>query len=443
MRDRKSTPPHRKVREIARRGFSIGALGALGTTILPQAPRAASPAKAAVTLDFSSWQAKRSMNGFLNSIQYPDAPADRIVPLRPRLWRSNDLRQHDAIKSWGAAFEGVLSDGWGYPIDGRWKSPTLNLAAWDEFVTRIANLTRGKELYWDLWNEPDTAGSWPESRDSLFALWIRTAKLLRQLLGPQTRIGGPSTSSFQPAYFDAFLSSCLQAGCPVDFLCWHELEPWSDIAVVEKNLRHARSRYVDDPRFKSLNLTEIHLNEYVGQVDQYRPAELLAFLYYLERGGADYAARSCWGRHCEDNSIDGIIEPVSRRPRSQWWVHAHYATGCERRVPATSDFGHLVVMGYQPTAGPGSSHAMMGYYGHEGATAASVKVEVRASGLSQVIKGGRVAIKAFQIPDAGARPLDTLPLVLDQKAQTAQDQVEFSVNIRLHEVCVLRLEEAN
>ena len=57
-----------------------------------------------------------------------------------------------------------------------------------------------------------------------------------------------------------------------------------------EDLRYARKEYVENARFQKLKLNEIHVNEYVGEVDQYRPAELLAFLFYLERGGADYAA---------------------------------------------------------------------------------------------------------------------------------------------------------
>ncbi|MBS0221085.1 MAG: hypothetical protein JSR91_10115 [Proteobacteria bacterium] len=382
------------------------------------------------------------MNGFLNSIHYPDPPSERIKPLRPKLWRSNDLRQHGAIQSWGAKFEGPLSDGWGYPLNGNWKPPYEHIAAWEAFVRRIAELSRGKEIYWDIWNEPDTLGSWHGTQDAFFAIWIRTAEILRQTLGPDTKVGGPSTSSFQPAFFEAFLSSCLRAGCEVNFLCWHELEPWSDIALVEKNVRYVRKEYVENPRFQTLKLREIHVNEYVGEVDQYRPAEALAYLFYLERGGADYAARSCWGTHCEDNSIDGLIDPRNQEPRAPWWVHAYYAAGCELRVKAGSNFGHVVVIGQATPAGGNHVQALIGYYGHEGATAQRIPVEVRLSGLSHIIKGRRANIKAMRIPDIGVRTISTLQVVYDQTLDVVDDRVSFNPgNLALHEVFAIRLEE--
>ena len=237
--------------------------------------------------------------------------------------------------------------------------------------------------------------------------------MLVRTLGPGTKVGGPSTSSFQPEFFEAFLSSCLREKCPVDFLCWHELEPWSDIALVEKNIQRVRRDFVESPRFRALNLREIHVNEYIGEVDQYRPAELLAFLFYLERGGADYASRSCWGRHCEDNSIDGIIDAHTRQPRAPWWVHALYAAGCERRVRTGSDFEHVVAIG-------------QGF---------------RLSGLSRIVKGRRARIKAMRIPD-GFCAVNILPVVHDQALDVVDDQVSFSLDsLALHEAYAIRVEE--
>ena len=428
---------------MARRAFSASALGAGVSALLPGRARAAAPDRVSAFVDFSSQVACRSMNGFLNSIHYPDPPAERIRPLQPKLWRSNELKLHGAIRSWGAKFEGPLSDGWGYPLNGSWRPPHEHAAAWDAFVRRIAEQSRGKEIYWDIWNEPDTLGSWRGTRDAFFATWIRAAMILKETLGPDTKVGGPSASSFQPAFIEAFLSSCLRAGCEVNFLCWHELEPWSDIALVERNVRHARTEYVENPRFQALKLSEIHVNEYVGEVDQYRPAELLAFLFYLERGGADYAARSCWGRHCEDNSIDGIIDPRTGEPRAPWWVHALYAAGCDRRVRAGSDHGHVVVIGQGLPAGSGNVHALIGYYGHEGATAQRLRVEVRLSGLSRVVRGRRAGMKVMLIPDAGARTVSTLPVIHNLVVDVVEDQASFGLDgVGLHEVCALRVEEA-
>lgn len=427
---------------MARRTFSALAVGAGGSTLLSGTSQSTDSNRVSAVVDFSSRIACRSMNGFLNSIHYDNPPAERIRPLQPKLWRSNELRLHGAIQSWGAKFEGVLSDGWGYPLDGNWKPPHEDVTAWETFVRRIAVQSLGMEIYWDIWNEPDTLGSYWGTQDQFFATWIRAAQIVKQTLGQDARVGGPSTSSFQPEFFEAFLSSCLRAGCEVNFLCWHELEPWSDIALVEKNVRHMRKAYVENDRFKPLNLYEIHVNEYVGEVDQYRPAELLAFLFYLERSGADYAARSCWGRHCEDNSIDGIIDPRSLEPRAPWWVHAYYAAGCEWRVRSSSDFGHLVVIGQALPAETGNAQVLIGYYGHEGATAARISVDIQLVRLSRIVRTRRVRVKVLQIPDVGAKTLVTLPVAFSVLLEVADDQVSFSLDsLAVHEACAICVEE--
>ena len=192
----------------------------------------------------------------------------------------------------GREVRGVPSDGWGIArreleaalrerrgLGGLRPTDRGAVARQGDLLGHLERARHARELAWNagrILRDVDTCGTSSEG----------------QTLGPHTMVGGPSTSSFQPAFFEAFLSSCLRAGCEVNFLCWHELDPWFDIALVEKNLRYARKEYVENARFQKLKLNENpHANEYVGEVDQYRPADCLPFLFYL---GAwlvrDYAA---------------------------------------------------------------------------------------------------------------------------------------------------------
>ncbi len=71
---------------------------------------------------------------------------------------------------------------------------------------------------------------------------------------------------------------------------------------------------------------EIHVNEVVGEDDQYLPAENLGYLHYMERGGADAAARACWPANdgesnCYNDSLAGLLVPETSQPRSVWWAH--------------------------------------------------------------------------------------------------------------------------
>jgi hypothetical protein len=337
-------------RPAGRRAVLAGALATAATVLGTAASRAAAPpdGKALVTVDFATATPATSMSGFLNSIRYPDPPTAMIAPLQPRLWRSNDLRLHGDIRSWGARFEGPLSDGWSHPVGGNWAPPYEDFPKWEGFVRTIARETRGREIWWDIWNEPDSPGSWLGPRDLFFETWIRAARVLREELGPGTLVGGPSTTSFQPEFIEALLAKCLASQTQINFLAWHELEPWSDISLVAENIRLARRKFLNDPRWAALGLREIHIHEFLGEVDQYRPGELVAFLWFLESGGADAASRSCWSGACTDNSIDGIIDSVTRQPRADWWVHRFYAEGVNARVRWHAGERHVVAIARLP-----------------------------------------------------------------------------------------------
>ena len=434
-------PPCAKAGLLRRRG--VLAACAAAAMLGPGPGAGAAGKRAEVAAAFGSPAPVKSMSGFLNSIQYPNAPAAMIAPLQPRLWRSNDLRQYGNIRGWGARFEQPLSDAWGYPLEGNWTPPYADFAKWEEFVRAAAHRSKDMTIWWDIWNEPDTRGSWLGSRQQFCETWVRAANALREVLGPGTMVGGPSTSSFQPGYIEALLGTCMSAGTAIDFLAWHELEPWSDIALVASNLRLARSRFLDGPRFARLGLREIHIHEFIGEVDQYRPAELLAFLYFLESGGADAASRSCWARNCENNSIDGVVDPATAQPRADWWVHRLYAKGTQRRVPSHSEQAHVVAIAQALPADGRNVQLLVGYYGHEGATAPEVDLRIRFENVSSVLNGASARLRACRVPDAGAAPVTTLQVADERRAPVVDDTLVFDLKaLQMHEVYALSLDRA-
>jgi hypothetical protein len=380
------------------------------------------------------------MSGFLNSIHRPLPPREIIEPLRPKLWRSNDLRLYDDIRSWGAKFEAPLSDGWGYPIDGKWVPPYADFERWEDFVRTTAKQTAGRKIYWDIWNEPDTAGSWQGTRPQLFATYATAAKVIKETLGPDADVGGPSVSHFDRPFLDAFTGYCAANGVEVNFLTWHELEPWSPIRQVQKNLEAARRDYVENPRLAALRLEAIHIHEFVGETDQYRPAELLAFLSSLEKGRADAAARACWGDNCNNNSVDGIIDPATFAPRADWWVHKFYAGGVDARVRSNADLDHVSILANAGNASTDAVHAMVGYDGHQGAVAPALTVSLTLKGISRVVAGDKVRARIGLVPDRERAAVATLPLLADQVFDVTADALTIVLpSLGKHEVQTLSL----
>jgi xylan 1,4-beta-xylosidase len=430
-------------RHLSRRVFFAGLLGGAAIAASSSVGGRDRGQRIGATIDFGTVRAVKSMSGFLNSIHDPLPPRGRIEALRPRLWRSNALDQYDNIRSWGAKFQAPLSDGWGYPLSGRWIPPYRDFSRWEDYVRRIASQTIGKDIYWDIWNEPDTAGSWRGSLPSFFETWSRASRVLKEVLGPSTLVGGPSISRFQPDLIRDLLRHCRDVGAECNFITWHELEPWADIKNVEDNLRLARRSFVDNPEFSSVRLSEIHIHEFVGEVDQYRPAELLAFLWHLERGGADAASRSCWGNNCENNSIDGIIDPINFMPRADWWVHKYYATGTDHRAQSNSEYSHLIVLGQAVRSEANPVHAMIGYYGHEGGRSESIDVSLRLTGVRALVAGSAARVKITRIPDSGDAPIPDLPVVSDRIVGIENDTMLLEIDRLLkHEVQTIAVLQA-
>jgi xylan 1,4-beta-xylosidase len=292
-----------------------------------------------VTVDLSTAEPTRgSMNGFLHSLSAAE-PADALVaPLRPHLWRGDGVRAPVArATALGAQYELAISDLWGYPPN-RWGgrgAPWRNLRRWGAFVRAVARAYRGQPVIWDVWNEPDGPTFFTGGRKRFLRVYAVAARALTEELGPGVVVGGPSVSRFSRGSLAAFLDGCLALrGCRVSFLAWHaNLRPGQPIARVADDLRLARRIFVENPRYAPLGLRAIHVNEYVGQVDRYRPGEAVAYLSALTEGGADLAARSCWSlADCGARGLDGLLDPASGRRRAAWWVHRWYAAAADGRV---------------------------------------------------------------------------------------------------------------
>ena len=260
------------------------------------------------------------MNGFIHSLSATE-PADELVrPLAPRLWRS-DLapRPLDRALALGARYQLVLSDLWGYP-SGNWNGrgpPWADLAAWERFVRRVAREHEGKAISWDIWNEPNGAAFWSGGRERFFRTYSVANRVLREELGDDVEIVGPSVSRYSPRWIDAFLGHCLAARCRIAALAWHEnLRPEDPLEGIAAHLSDARSRVLADPRYAELGMRQIHVNEYTGAVDRYLPGEAVAYLSQLEAGDADLAALSCWtAEDCAPSGLGGPVHLFRKPPR--------------------------------------------------------------------------------------------------------------------------------
>jgi hypothetical protein len=81
---------------------------------------------------------------------------------------------------------------------------------------------RGR-FYWDIWNEPNFEIFWDGTREQFFETFAIAERIMREELGADARIVGPSTSTWRLDWIQGRADFCLQRGCRFDAVSWHDL----------------------------------------------------------------------------------------------------------------------------------------------------------------------------------------------------------------------------
>jgi hypothetical protein len=408
-------------------------------------PAAAGARVPTVRVGFATPLETSSMVGFVHGMDNR-RPADELIdPLAPALWRGK-LRDvpYGRVEELGGRYTYVLSDRWGYPGAGH-RAPYEDFAAWERFVRRTARGARRGDVLWDIWNEPNDSWFWQGTREQLYETYRIAENVLRQELGPDVVVGGPSTLGWRSDWMIGLLEYCLARGCQVNVLSWHELTS-GPIPGIRDRLEYARGALLESSRYRALNIREIHVNEAGIAADQYRPGELLGVMHYLEAGGADAAARTCWDdlsgtSNCYNDTLAGLLVPRSFEPRSAWWATKAYADGADSRVLTRFDDPHVVGLGSSRSDEPRTAQLLIAHLRGHGAQELDVRVTFRRLGALSFLRGKRrVRVRIERFPDTGELALPAprgrraalVPIEDGEATLTLHD-------VRMHEAYRLRL----
>lgn len=409
------------------------------------------PTGPTVMVDFASpVTGLRSMSGFLHSVSATVPPDSMIAPLQPKLWRAANRQgsSPSAEAAWtvlynrlvrhGARVQLLLSDTWGY--SPRRPLPYENWADWESHVRQVAITNRGRNVIYDVWNEPDQTQFWEGvqfwrgTRDQFFETYLRTYKVLRQVLGPDVMIGGPSISGgYDKDFITAFLNYCRTNGCEVNFLSWHELNDRAPLPAIAEHLADARKVFLQNPEYASLRIQEIQINEIIGPIAKHLPGAILGYFYYLEKGRADGACKACWPNsrgilECRD-TLDGLVTPETFQPRTAWWAYKTYADGVSSRVASTTTDARVVALASTRSAAPQTAQVLVAYFDRTYGTGRPVSVSVRLilhnlDRLEFLSGSTRVRLKLERMPDWGETPLFELILVDEQDLIIDRDSAQ-------------------
>lgn len=383
--------------------MSLNNLFAIHLTHYEISPTAPTPEPSLVTVDFSKPASPApSMTGFLHGSNQTQPSDDKIIPLHPGLWRIGYLwmQNRDRLARLGIPTVLILADSWG-------GGPLIADAQWDAYVRKMIGYANGFHGAWDICNEPDLSNAWRQTPDQFFPVAVRAAAILHAQPGPVAIVSGPSISHYDLSYLTRFLDYFKAHNARLDVLSWHELDVDSNTPAIADHLREARNHFLNNPAYKSLGLKRIEINEMVGPSAQYRPGEMLGYLYYLEQGGADGACKGCWDNNCGNNTLDGILTPDTHEPMAAWWAYKTYADSLPLRIQSRVSDPRLAAFASRSADGNGAQ-ALVGYFAYKDYSPPAIGLRLRLQNVSRLKFVGDAAsvhVTIERIPDSGRTPL--------------------------------------
>ena len=263
---------------------------------------------------------------------------------------------YDRITSLGGQAIVVLSESHGYPPAGSasgWPGDGGDWSNWEAIAGSAAFIaaSAGENYIWDIWNEPSFSTFWDRSQAQFFETWRRGVLAVR-VQEPGATISGPSIHLYDAAYLRAFLTYAKAANVLPDVLSWHEFGPSWGLAGPESIVAHVTEMkaYLTQ---EGIGISRFHINEMIGLEEALLPGAAVWFYANIERAGVD-GVRTCYDdggeSSCFNATLDGLIDPATRLPRSTWWTHRAYSKITGELVPVIPSPSFDGVVGKDSTA---------------------------------------------------------------------------------------------
>ncbi|WP_161625922.1 GH39 family glycosyl hydrolase [Epilithonimonas tenax] len=288
-----------------------------------------------------------SAAGFLHFNEL--APLQKnISELKPKYWRFGaKLKEHTPKRKAQVAILLknnivpiiVLSDiydeeHW-YKEKGGWIRPSDN---GKPFAQMTGNLYKelGNKVVFDVWNEPNLKEVWGGTREEYFQTFKVAHDALRNSPdGKNAKITGPSISSYDKEYIEAFLNYCSKNNIQLDILNWHDLGNQKDAVKLQDNIKEIKQLL---KKYPNLGVENIYIPEIIGLEEQFNPLTAFSYINSLEKSKVYGGCKACWDNpdnegenSCWNNSMDGILTPAGKT-RASWWFYKYYADSLEKRL---------------------------------------------------------------------------------------------------------------
>ncbi len=306
------------------------ALGTVGAALTPTAA-AAEPGPEStlvVEADQPFREVTHVATGSLYGIADEGVPSDDLIaPIKPNTFvqmppGGRQQPTGDTLDVWRTAERhdaGIvvrLVDYYpGWPYQFSWEN-TEDRKAWEDVVRDVvadieeAGVTN--VVAYAPWNESDH--TWLEENGSFEELWEFTYNLLREELGPDVPIQGPSFSD-NISDMRQFLEFAKETNTVPDVLEWHELIRSSKIQGDVESVR-AMLDELDLPDLP------IDIAEYASPQEVGLPGPLVGYISKFERFGIDRAELAFWN---QSGTLGDLLVERGGAPNGAYWLYTWYA----------------------------------------------------------------------------------------------------------------------
>ena len=357
-----------------------------------------------VAVDFAAIKgpATHRASGFLHSISI-EQPDDQFVrQLKPKLFRLHTREAltpslYRRLTGYGADIQIVISDAYGYPgPSGIWPGDGGDWTRWENLVEELVREadSKGLQLLWDIWNEPDSYNFWNRGGEQFFETWKRAVRAIRRV-NPKATIVGPSTAN-GPSFYGFLLSAQADNVLP-DIISWHDMNLDHPNYVVPVRQFLAEHGIPDRP---------ISINEFMSSDGIEHPGLTVWWLSHIEEEAPESAAYSCWPdleghSNCETDTLDGLLTRGGL-PRAAWFAHKGYAEITGQLVNVEiSGSGIVGIADVDSDLQTGRLLLGRRESLHSSSDEAVEVVFRNINHLVKVSKDGEVFIRAVRISDAG------------------------------------------
>ncbi len=299
----------------------------------------------------------RSMIGFLHSINETFPSDTLITELSPKYWRlgknyeKNGLRL-ERISNTSQII--VLSDIIGYDTKYNYK----NTARIDSIIQKLKYYYKDRQnkIIIDIWNEPNGIFFWKGSQSDFFEEFKLLHNKIRQGLGTDVTICGPSISKIDTTYLRNFFNYCRTNKLKVDLLSVHWFDSRINPNLFLESIKYIKANYIDSKDYQSVGLKDIIISEILNKHFQKFPSMYIASYALLEKSNVLGSCLACWENDnrestCFNNSLDGIIDNKNNNVQSIWWALKRYSELTSTRYTVSSSNNQVIGIAGETSSG--------------------------------------------------------------------------------------------